>query len=58
MADSKIKINVQVSENKVFEVEIAKNATVKDLKQLSTSEAGCAVEEMKLISKGRILKDE
>ncbi len=58
MADSKIKIIIRVSEDQTFEVEIAKTATVKELKQQCADNQGTPIEDIKLIFKGRILKDE
>ena len=58
MAESKIKIVVRVSEDQTFDVELEKNATVKELKGHCEKNQGVPIEDIKLIFKGRILKDE
>jgi len=59
MEDAKIKIVVRQSSGDQFEVEIAPKATVEELKKAcAEKQTAMAAEEMRLIFKGKILKDE
>ena len=59
MEDQKIKVLLRQSSGDQFEVEIAPNASVKDLKEAcAAKQDSIKAEEMRLIFKGKILKDE
>ena len=59
MDAGKIKVILRQSNGEQFEVEIAANATVADLKtESATKQTLIVAEEMRLIFKGKILKDE
>lgn len=53
-----IKFKVKVSEELEFDLELEDTKTILDLKQASTEKSQFPVEDMKIILKGRILKDE
>ena len=54
----KIKITVRQSNGEQFEVEILPNAEVLELKKACEDKSGMAAADMRLIHKGKILKDE
>jgi ubiquilin len=59
MEESKIKITIRQSSGDQFEVEIGPKATVEELKKAcAEKQTAIAAEEMRLIFKGKILKDE
>ena len=59
MDAGKIKVILRQSNGDQFEVEIAANATVAELKtECATKQTAIVAEEMRLIFKGKILKDE
>jgi hypothetical protein len=59
MEEAKIKISVAQSSGDKFEVEISPKATVEELKKAcATKQSSIAADEMRLIFKGKILKDE
>jgi hypothetical protein len=58
MTDTKIKIIIRVSEDSTFEADLDKDALVKDLKVHVEQKEGTPFADIKLIFKGRILKDE
>ncbi len=59
MENSKIKVILRQSSGDQFEVEIAPDATVAELKaECATKQDAIKAEEMRLIFKGKILKDE
>ena len=56
---AKIKISIKQSSGDTFDVEVAPEATVLDLKtECATKMESMKAEEMRLIYKGKILKDE
>ena len=59
MEDANIKITIRQSSGDQFEVEIAPKATVEELKKAcAEKQTAMAADEMRLIFKGKILKDE
>ena len=59
MEDSKIKITIRQSSGDQFEVEVGPTITVEDLKKAcAEKQSNIAADEMRLIFKGKILKDE
>ena len=59
MENSKIKVILRQSSGDQFEVEIKPDATVKELKdECAIKQEAIKAEEMRLIFKGKILKDE
>lgn len=58
MDSEKIKIVIRQSNGDQFDVEIEKGALVKDLKVACKEKSGMEPEEMRLIHKGKILKDD
>lgn len=55
---AKIKITIRQSNGEQFEVEVPDKALVKDLKEACKAGSGMEPEEMRLIHKGKILKDD
>lgn len=55
---AKIKVTIRQSNGEQFDVEIEGNALVKDLKVACKTGSGMEPEEMRLIFKGKILKDD
>lgn len=59
MENASIKLSIRLSSGDSFDVEIGANATVKDLKeQCASKQDAITADEMRLIFKGKILKDE
>lgn len=59
MEGEKIKVVVRQSSGDQFEVEVATKATVKELKEAcAAKQTAIGADEMRLIFKGKILKDE
>ena len=59
MEDSKIKITIRQSSGDQFEVEVGPTIAVSELKKAcAEKQSNIAAEEMRLIFKGKILKDE
>lgn len=55
---SLIKFKVKVSEELEFDLELENTKTIKDLKEASVEKSKLQIEDMKILLKGRILKDE
>jgi hypothetical protein len=58
MDSPKIKVTIRQSNGDQFEIEIESKALVKDLKVACKEKSGMEPEEMRLIHKGKILKDD
>lgn len=54
----KIKLTLRQNSGSQFDVEVDPTATIKELKQACQDGAGMPADEMRLIFKGKILKDE
>ena len=57
-SSSQIKVVIRQSNGDQFDVSINANALVKDLKVACKDKSGMEPEEMRLIHKGKILKDD
>ena len=58
MENPTIKVIIRQSNGDQFEVQVAADILVKDLKVACKEKSGMAPEEMRLIHKGKILKDD
>lgn len=58
MEEKQIKITMRQNSGQQFEVSVNGKGTVKDLKEASVAGSGISAEDMRLIFKGKILKDE
>lgn len=53
MAEENIKLNIRQNTGSQFEVEVPKNASVKELKEACVEQAGIPAEDQRLIFKGK-----
>ena len=58
MEEKKIKVQLRQNSGAQFDIEVNGKGTVRDLKEACVEKAGISADEMRLIFKGKILKDE
>ena len=58
MDEKKIKITLRQNSGSQFDIEVNGKGTVRELKEACVEKAGITAEEMRLIFKGKILKDD
>jgi uncharacterized ubiquitin-like protein YukD len=58
MSSDQIVISIKVENSNAFDLEVSKNSTIEDLKTVLEPKVGVQAKKIKLIGKGRALKDD